>query len=231
MANEESLTGAAALGMGAVQDEAASAQTASAHKDSVDSDINRRLQRVRTLFALSQRELAKRAGVTNSTISLIEQGKVSPSICSLQKIVSGLPMSLADFFALDIDDDSDYLYCLASQPNLSVIEGVECRILASDQCRRAVTMAQLKLAPGQMTHTEQLFPQAHAALAGINELAGVLISGQLRVIVAGVVRNLVAGDGYYFDTRKSHCFTNTGSEVCIFIAAHSAAANVTQVNN
>ena len=41
-------------------------------------DIGARLQLVRKSKGLSQRELAKRVGVTNSTISLIEQNKVSP---------------------------------------------------------------------------------------------------------------------------------------------------------
>jgi len=45
-------------------------------------DIGLRLQAVRKAKGLSQRELAKRVGVTNSTISLIEQNKVSPSISS-----------------------------------------------------------------------------------------------------------------------------------------------------
>ena len=42
-------------------------------------DIGYRLQAVRKSKGLSQRELAKRVGVTNSTISLIEQNKVSPA--------------------------------------------------------------------------------------------------------------------------------------------------------
>src|SRR5690606_15250569 len=50
-------------------------------------DIGARLQRVRTARGLSQRELARRVGVTNSTISLIEQNKVSPSVSSLKKVL------------------------------------------------------------------------------------------------------------------------------------------------
>ncbi|NAT15302.1 XRE family transcriptional regulator, partial [Pseudomonas syringae pv. actinidifoliorum] len=42
-------------------------------------DVGERLQSIRKLKGLSQRELAKRAGVTNSTISMIEKNSVSPS--------------------------------------------------------------------------------------------------------------------------------------------------------
>jgi len=41
--------------------------------------VGDRLKAVRSMYGLSQRELARRAGVTNSTISTIEQNRVSPS--------------------------------------------------------------------------------------------------------------------------------------------------------
>ena len=42
------------------------------------NDVAVRLKAVRQMHGLSQRELAKRAGVTNGMISLIEQGRVVP---------------------------------------------------------------------------------------------------------------------------------------------------------
>jgi len=64
-------------------------------------DIGGRLRYVRLLRNLSQRELAKRAGVTNSTISLIEANRANPSIGALKRILDGLPIGLAEFFALE----------------------------------------------------------------------------------------------------------------------------------
>ena len=63
-----------------------------------------RLQSVRKFYGWSQRELAKRAGVPNSAISVIEQGTVSPSVSSLERVLGGFPMSLVDFFAISIKD-------------------------------------------------------------------------------------------------------------------------------
>lgn len=48
------------------------------HHGGVGVDIELRLQAVRKAKGLSQRELAKRVGVTNSTISLIEQNRSAP---------------------------------------------------------------------------------------------------------------------------------------------------------
>ena len=67
----------------------------------MSSDIGERLKAIRVQQGLSQRELAKRTGVTHATVSLIEQNKVSPSISSLKKVLGGLSMSVGDFFAPD----------------------------------------------------------------------------------------------------------------------------------
>ena len=48
-------------------------------------DVGARLKHVREVHGLSQRELARRAGVTNGLISLIEQNRVSPSVGSLTR--------------------------------------------------------------------------------------------------------------------------------------------------
>src|ERR1700759_3195466 len=64
-------------------------------------DVGAKLRSVRVAFGLSQRALARRAGVTNGLISLIEQNRVSPSVSSLKKVLDGVPMSLAEFFTLD----------------------------------------------------------------------------------------------------------------------------------
>ncbi|MCB1761730.1 MAG: helix-turn-helix transcriptional regulator [Gammaproteobacteria bacterium] len=60
----------------------------------VGFDPGARLRSVRELHRLSQHELARRAGVTNSTISLIEKNKNSPSLASLKKALDGLPRVL-----------------------------------------------------------------------------------------------------------------------------------------
>ena len=64
-------------------------------------DIGGRLRFIRARHKLSQRELAKRSGVTNSTISLIESNQMNPSVGALKRILDGIPMGLAEFFAIE----------------------------------------------------------------------------------------------------------------------------------
>jgi len=68
----------------------------------MDFDVGTRLRAVREAAGLSQRELARRAGVTNGTISLIEQNRNSPSVASLRKVLEGIPMTLSEFFSQEI---------------------------------------------------------------------------------------------------------------------------------
>lgn len=63
-----------------------------------------RLLYLRSLCGLSQRELAKRAGLTNSVISTIEQNKVSPSISSLERLLAGLGVTITQFFSMSFGD-------------------------------------------------------------------------------------------------------------------------------
>ncbi|WP_446699262.1 helix-turn-helix transcriptional regulator [Agrobacterium cavarae] len=57
-------------------------------------DIGNRLRHLRSMHKLSQRELARRAGVTNSTISLIESNSANPSVGALKRILDGIPFRL-----------------------------------------------------------------------------------------------------------------------------------------
>jgi HTH-type transcriptional regulator, repressor for puuD len=64
----------------------------------MDTEIPQRIQMLRKRCGLSIRQLAALAGVTPGIISCIERGKNSPSIATLQKILSALGTDLAAFF-------------------------------------------------------------------------------------------------------------------------------------
>ena len=66
-------------------------------------DVGERLRFIRNRNKLSLRKLAKRAGVTNSTISLTESNQMNPSVGALKRILDGIPMGTAEFFALKPD--------------------------------------------------------------------------------------------------------------------------------
>ena len=86
-------------------------------------DLGERLKAIRKRQGLSQRELAKRAGVTNSTISMIEKNTVSPSFSSLLKVLKGFPMSVEEFFTLDLVQSDQVVFRADEQAEMGNLPG------------------------------------------------------------------------------------------------------------
>lgn len=177
-------------------------------------DVGARLQAIRRAKGLSQRELAKRVGVTNSTISLIEQNKVSPSIGSLKKVLDGIPISLGDFFTQDYQPDAEDgpFYGVGSQPDLGS-EGVHYYLVGRSRRSRQMCILREVMPPGADTGRDML---RHAGEEG-----GVVVQGQVEVTVGDQVRVLGPGEGYYFESPVPHRFRNVGDEVAIIVSANT----------
>ena len=67
-----------------------------------DIDIGTRLKKLRHERQISQRQLAIKSKVSNATISLIESNQTNPSLGMLKKILDSVPISISDFFAMEI---------------------------------------------------------------------------------------------------------------------------------
>lgn len=177
-------------------------------------DVGERLQRVRKSRGISQRELAKRAGVTNSTISLIEQNRVSPSISSLKKVLDGIPMSLADFFTMDMSARSQVFYTGEELPDLgSDKEGISYRLAGFNRQGRSMSVMHEIYKPGADTGADMLTHQG--------EEAGFVVRGTIELTVAGEARVLQPGDAYYFESHLPHRFRNVGEAECEIISANN----------
>ncbi|MBP6749567.1 MAG: cupin domain-containing protein [Xanthomonadaceae bacterium] len=179
-------------------------------------DIGARLQWVRKSKGLSQRELAKRVGVTNSTISLIEQNKVSPSVSSLKKVLDGLPISLADFFTMDLAAGSidDPFYASTEQPDVGNND-IHYFLIGQRRPQRQMCILREVMPPGTDT--------GESMLTHDGEEGGVIVSGQVEVTVGDQVRVLQPGDAYYFESRTPHRFRNLGEDAVIIVSANTPA--------
>ncbi|HEU4600429.1 MAG TPA: cupin domain-containing protein [Steroidobacteraceae bacterium] len=173
-------------------------------------DVGGHLRAVRMMFGLSQRELAKRAGVTNGTISLIEQNRVSPSVSSLKKVLDGVPMSLAEFFTLDLASNPQVFY---EREELTDIgdRDVSLRLVAAKRPNRAMTIMHERYRSKADTGSDML---SHKGEEG-----GVIVSGEIELTVGGQTRILARGDAYYFASALPHRFRNIGDEPCEIISA------------
>jgi transcriptional regulator with XRE-family HTH domain len=175
-------------------------------------DLGGRLKSLREAHNLSQRELAKRAGVSNAIISMIEQNRSSPSVGMLKKLLDGFPMSLAEFFALEAPPRPQ-IYFTAKELVELAGGAISYRQVGPDLTGKAMQMLHEHYALGADTGAQMLTHDA--------EEGGIIIRGRLEVTVGDQVRVLGPGDAYYFDSRTPHRFRNVGEEECEVVSVNS----------
>jgi transcriptional regulator with XRE-family HTH domain len=173
-------------------------------------DFGIRLKYIREYNGLSQRELAKRAGVPHSSISMIEQGLNSPSISSLAKILSGIPMSLAHFFSCDLSLLNEQVFraadLKAKQQRISDTISIQTIPLQNDAS--STRFERICYAVGSDTGES---PQYSTRV-----VSGFVISGSIELTINSEVAVLAAGDAFSLGAMQAYRFRNlSNSEDCI----------------
>lgn len=176
----------------------------------IRTSIGQRLRQVRLAHGLSQRALAKRAGVANATISQIESGDANPSVGALKRILDGLDMDMGQFFTLELSDGGRHFYKASELVDIGRGK-TSFRLVGADRPQKAIQMLHETLMPG--ADTGRVF------LSHQGEECGIVISGSLEVTVGEARQVLRAGDAWYFDSALPHRFRNKGAEPCVCISA------------
>lgn len=176
----------------------------------VDNDTGQRLRAIRQRNRLSQRELARRSGVANASISLIESGKLNPTVSMLKKVLDGVPVSLGEFFS-DEEEVHGKVIFRASELTEIADGGVSYRQVGANLGDKAIQFLHECYEPGATTGKHQLRHEG--------EECGLVLSGRLDLTVDGITETLRAGDAYYFESHRPHRFANTGRSVCEVITA------------
>jgi transcriptional regulator with XRE-family HTH domain len=175
-----------------------------------EMDVGARLRDLRLRYNLSQRALAKLAGVSNATISMIEANRASPSISALKQILSGFPIGLAEFFAEGSGEEEKVVFRAIE---LTEIAGgaISYRQVGANLAGHALQMIHERYKPGADSGRHPLQHQG--------EEAGIVIKGRLALEVAGRRFELNPGDAYVFDSRKPHMFKNIGEGELVLVSA------------
>jgi transcriptional regulator with XRE-family HTH domain len=180
----------------------------------METDLGARLRIVRLRHQLSQRALAKKAGVANATISLIESGNTSPSVSALKRILAGIPMTLAEFFSDELPNmQSEAFYRAESLTEISGGEGISYRQIGSAKAGHMLQILYETYEVGADTGLNMLQHEG--------EEGGVILSGRLEVTVGEFTRVLGVGDAYYFNSNMPHRFRNAGSQPCTLVSSCS----------
>lgn len=91
--------------------------------------ISENTKRLRTLKNLSQKEVCASMGIPQGQYSRIENGKVEPTISTLEKLAKVFEVSIAEFFKTDNADDV---------VNLSLLEKIKLVDQLNDEERDAL---------------------------------------------------------------------------------------------
>lgn len=178
----------------------------------MDADIPSRLSAMRAAYGLTQRDLARRCGLSHTAIAKIERGEMSPTVSSLQKIAASFQLPITVFFGSEQPSEERIFYRQEDLTQISLGKHT-IRQIGSNLARHALQMMEDTYSPGADT--------GEAMLRHAGEEAGLVIRGELEVTVGAQVRILRAGEAYFFESRIPHRFRNVGEEVCIVVAANT----------
>ncbi|MFT5730186.1 MAG: transcriptional regulator with XRE-family HTH domain [Desulforhopalus sp.] len=171
-----------------------------------------RLRGIREMYGLSQRALAKKAGVTNGIISMIEQNRNSPSLATLKKILDAIPISFSDFFSINTNGQKKIVFKADELVEIGS-SGFSFKQVGKDLKEKAMQILHERIEPGADSGDEMLHHES--------EEGGVVVHGSLELTVGGEVFILGPGDAYYFDSRIPHRFRNLGEIEVEMISACS----------
>ncbi len=173
--------------------------------------VGAHIKELRRRRGLALRELARRSGVSHSTISLIERDRLSPSVDTLSAVLEALGSTLAGFFLqLDADKVCSPFFRARDLVEIGRSDAISHRMVGFGHPNRHLLMLHETYAPG--ADTGRVF--SHAA-----QEAGVVTRGRVEVTVGSDSRVLGQGDGYYFDSRLPHRFRNAGPEEAEIVSA------------
>ena len=166
-------------------------------------------------MGISQRELARRIGLSASMISQIESGQSKPSVSTLYGIVTELGVSLDDIFGGNgavmraedaAPDDSTHLGPMVRVEDRHVIDldsGVRWERLTSHQ-HEDVDFLQVVYDVGGSSASDEVM------MRHPGREYGVVLEGQLGVQLGFDEYTLGPGDSIAFDSTKPHRLWNLG---------------------
>ncbi len=164
--------------------------------------LGRKLRQLRKQQGLTLRQVAQKAECSPSYLSMVENGKLDPSISRLKRIAEGLGLTIREIFqeprAEKIVIRRAERQTVRFPASLLTIE-----ILVPQLPSKLMDARLAVVAPGGGSEGDYHHP---------GEEFGLVMKGELELIVNGVKYTLRQGDSFYFPSPLSHSFHNPGSE-------------------
>lgn len=171
--------------------------------------VGAKLRELRVVRGLSQRELARRADMTNANLSMIEQGRVSPSIQTLEKILHAIPISLADFFR----GETSFEPCVSKRSTQPHVRhgGLESFVCLSPKVSGPSALVIYQhIKPGSALSEIPAAPKDEW-------LSGVVVQGDITLVLGDCSSALECGDAFQFHQQCRFRLENSTSQEATLI--------------
>jgi transcriptional regulator with XRE-family HTH domain len=163
-----------------------------------DHQVGRRLRQMRESKAMRARDVADRAGVSPAYLSRLENGRVSPTVATLGRLVQAMGETIASLF----------------EPT----PGGDGTVVRSDQRQTMESrgVVDLRVTPAWATRLEILesvVAPGHGSSARLHTHGGeeecvLVLEGELDIWVGDQRHNLRQGDSATFHSRTPHRWRN-----------------------
>ncbi len=172
------------------------------------ADLGERLRVIRSMRGFTIRALAEKSGLNVNTISMIENGKSSPSVRILQKIALALGIPITSFFETNLPKTNLVFQKQDQRTQIRFTHGTM-DDLGSDLSRNNLEPFQVSLEPRSSSGRVMI---VHIGL----ELVYCL-DGRLAYTVEDQVYQLEQGDSLFFEAQMPHRWRNAGDTACHFL--------------
>jgi len=168
--------------------------------------IGERIRNLRHLSALTQEELAERAGLTKGFISQVERDRTSISLDSLVQILDALDENISDFF-LDTKE-KDIVYRKEDRVDIEKTGVSKFELLIPGSTNKKMEAVMVILKPGEKTEIEE----PHEG-----EEMGFILGGRIEIQLGKKTHRAKKGECFYFAAEKDHALTNVGSREAVLL--------------
>jgi transcriptional regulator with XRE-family HTH domain len=162
-----------------------------------------RVRSLRKERDLSQRDLARLAGVSANAISLIERNEISPSVATLHRLATALNVKISYFLEGD-EEQTNIIHIRASQRPSLTSKGLMVSGLGQRLPGQEVEPFFVALAPGAESGRRPAIHAGHEIVC--------CLQGAVEYEIDGEIYLLEAGDFLLFEAELPHHWRNPGDE-------------------
>jgi len=166
--------------------------------------VGRNLRDLRNRRGLSLRALAERSGLNVNTLSLVENGKSSPSVGTLQQLAQALDVPITTFFETE-QVEKRVVFTPAEQRPFAAFGSTQMQNLGKDLAGKVVQPFVVTLQPGMGSGDRMIVHTGHEFVY--------CLEGSIHYQISQEEFNLQKGDSIVFEAHLPHCWENKGEEV------------------